>query len=211
MTTDLLVPGIRIGRLKVVAATPDSLTLAGNMLVSILLLIAGLFLAVVAALLWIALIRGTDTVKVALIVSFLAFLALFIGASTFGARYIFDAASRTLVYTQLFGLRKTTYQAPAISFVSIRTNPASASARECAWLHLMDERELVALYLARTRTTDPSAPALVALADHIADLLDLTRRAEGEPGAASPAFCATFHPYVSQCPNGIQPLREQIV
>jgi hypothetical protein len=203
--------GKNVGRFKVSRSTADQLVLTGRAGTGILYLVCAAPCLALAAAAWASVLAGrTQTLNAAAVLTVLSLILLFLAASTLGTRIVFDGNAASVNRTMFFGLSKKVLAKPTLAFVSISVLPATLKVREKTFLHLMNDRQLVELYIVDLRTDAPAAVQLIDIAERISTLLKLRPRCEGTPTTAPQPFIVAYQRWTAICPDGVQPLRRQV-
>jgi hypothetical protein len=204
--------GQRVGRFKVTDSKADRLVLTGVAGLGIAYLLLAILFLLWATTAWLSVLSGHhDNMEAAAVITAIALILLWASGSTLGTRLVIDGQNQRVTRTSFFGLASRSLGKLELAYVSLSIWPATPKRREKAFLHLMNERQSVALYIANCRTDGSNASQMCGLADRACALLKLIPRCEGSPQTAPKLFADAYSQWAAGCPGGVQPLRRQVI
>jgi hypothetical protein len=204
--------GQRVGRFKVTESTADRLVLRGMAGLGIAYLFLAVLFLLWATAAWLSVLSGHhNNMEPAAVITAVALIFIWLGGSTLGTRIIVDGQTQRVMRISFFGLASRTLVKPELVYVSVSIRPATPKRREMVFLHLMNERQLVVLYIVNSRTDGSKAFQMFGVADRMRVLLQLIPRCEGLPQTAPKPFTEAYSQWTSSCPDGVQALRRQVI
>ena len=189
---NLLVPGARVGGYRVVTADGERLVLRGDWRFAAGLFLLGLLLNAFGLMAWAAVLRGEGRQQH--VSTRALFTPVFGLLATAVAQWMttsdIDGARRALIIRTPWGQKERPAQ--QLSEVRVVILPTSLEQRETCEVTLRGPGDAVAAMIGRRRTTKTDAPALLAAAERIGQLLGLEVRCFGEMADAPEATKAAF-------------------